>query len=255
MSITPLSIVRPLTGTRARTRSGGPRATTNTLQREQHEPEFGILVAIVALAAIGILMVYSSSAMKAYLQQDDTFAIVGPQIQWAALGLVAMLVMMRVDYRVLRVLSVPLFLIGIGSLILVFVPSINVVVGGSSRWLKIGPLPAVHPAEFMKLALVIYLAHWFAKHGTAVRELPVGHAAVPGDHGARGHARAARARPRDGHGAGDHRVHDVLSRGRPPVPPGRARRGCGPGRAGGVPQGLPDGPHQRLARPVQPEGR
>ena len=50
----------------------------NTLQRERHEPEYGILVAIVALAAIGILMVYSSSAMKAFLQKDDTFAIVGP---------------------------------------------------------------------------------------------------------------------------------------------------------------------------------
>ena len=42
-------------------------------------------------------------------------------------------------------------------------------VGGSARWLKIGPLPAVHPAEFMKLALVVYLAHWFAKRGSGVR--------------------------------------------------------------------------------------
>ena len=42
------------------------------------------------------------------------------------------------------------------------------VVGGSARWLRIGPLPAVHPAEFAKLALVIYLAHWFAKRGSAV---------------------------------------------------------------------------------------
>ena len=142
--------------------------TPDVLQRDRHEPEYGILVATVALAAIGILMVYSSSAMKAYLQSDDTFAIVGPQIQWAALGVIAMVVMMRVDYRWLRVVSVPLFLIGIVALLLVFVPGINVVVGGSARWLRIGPLPAVHPAEFMKLALVIYLAHWFAKRGSAV---------------------------------------------------------------------------------------
>ena len=142
--------------------------TPDVLQRDRHEPEYGILVATVALAAIGILMVYSSSAMKAYLQSDDTFAIVGPQIQWAALGVIAMVVMMRVDYRWLRVVSVPLFLIGIAALLLVFVPGINVVVGGSARWLRIGPLPAVHPAEFMKLALVIYLAHWFAKRGSAV---------------------------------------------------------------------------------------
>jgi cell division protein FtsW len=140
----------------------------NTLERERHEPEYGILVAIVALAAIGILMVYSSSAIKAFLQRDDTFAIVGPQILWAALGMVAMVVMMRVDYRWLRVASIPMFVVGVAGLVLVFIPAINIEVGGSARWLKIGPLPAVHPAEFMKLALVVYLAHWFAKRGTAV---------------------------------------------------------------------------------------
>jgi len=140
----------------------------NTLQREQHEPEYGILVAIVALAAIGILMVYSSSAIKAFLQRDDTFAIVGPQILWAALGIVAMLVMMRVDYRWLRVASIPMFVVGVLGLLLVFIPAINIEVGGSARWVKIGPLPAVHPAEFMKLALVVYLAHWFAKRGSSV---------------------------------------------------------------------------------------
>ena len=69
----------------------------------------------------------------------------GPQIQWAALGLVAMVVMMRVDYRWLRVASLPLFLIGIAGLLLVFLDPINIVVGGSARWIKIGPLPAVHP--------------------------------------------------------------------------------------------------------------
>jgi cell division protein FtsW len=167
MSTTPLTLVRPV-GRAATDRGRTAGRGRDILQRERHEPEFGILVAIVALAAMGILMVYSSSAMKAFLQQDDTFAIVGPQIQWAALGLVAMVGMMRVDYRLLRVVSVPLFAIGVGSLLLVFVPQLNVVVGGSARWLKVGPLPAVHPAEFMKLALVVYLAHWFAKRGSAV---------------------------------------------------------------------------------------
>ncbi len=158
----------PLTAVREPARD---RSRANTLQRERHEPEYGILVATIALAAIGILMVYSSSAIKAYLQQDDPFAIVGPQIQWAVLGLVAMVVMMRIDYRWLRVASVPLFIAGVIGLLLVFIPAINIEVGGSARWLKIGPLPAVHPAEFMKLALVVYLAHWFAKRGTAVHGL------------------------------------------------------------------------------------
>jgi cell division protein FtsW len=161
MATTPLTAVRTPPRERPKT----------TLQRERHEPEYGILVAIVALAAIGILMVYSSSAIKSFLQRDDTFAIVGPQILWASLGIVAMLVMMRVDYRWLRVASIPMFIVGVAGLMLVFIDEINIEVGGSARWLKIGPLPAVHPAEFMKLALVVYLAHWFAKRGSAIRGL------------------------------------------------------------------------------------
>jgi cell division protein FtsW len=50
----------------------------------------------------------------------------------------------------------------------VFVPQLNIVIGGSARWLKLPLLPAIHPAEFAKLALVIYLAHWFAKRGARV---------------------------------------------------------------------------------------
>ena len=77
-------------------------------------------------------------------------------------------VMTRVDYRYLRLISVPAYVVALVLLVLVFVPSLNYVVGGSARFLQVGPLPAVHPAEIGKIALVIYLAHWFAKTGTRV---------------------------------------------------------------------------------------
>ena len=142
---------------------------TQALQRERHAPDYTILVVVVALAAIGILMVYSSSAMRGYLSAEaDTFQTVGPQIQWALLGLLAMVAMMRVDYRYLRLASIPGYVVALGLLVLVFVDQFNIVVGGSARWLKLGPLPAVHPAEMAKLALIVYLAHWFAKRGTRV---------------------------------------------------------------------------------------
>jgi cell division protein FtsW len=142
---------------------------TQVLQRERHAPDYTILVVVVALAAVGILMVYSSSAMKGYLSAEaDTFQTVGPQIQWALLGLVAMVAMMRVDYRYLRLVSIPGYVIALALLVLVFVDEFNIVVGGSARWLRLGPLPAIHPAELAKLALVVYLAHWFAKRGTKV---------------------------------------------------------------------------------------
>ncbi len=145
------------------------RQKATALNRERHQADYAILVVVVALTAVGILMVYSSSAMKAYIATDDTLSIVGPQIGWAALGLVALFGMMRVDYRYLRFISVPFYAVALALLVLVFVPGLNVVVGGSARWLKLPLVPALHPAEIAKLGLIVYLAHWFAKRGSRIK--------------------------------------------------------------------------------------
>ena len=193
---------------------------TNALQRERHAPDYMILVVVVALAAIGILMVYSSSAMKGYLSADaDTFQTVGPQIQWALLGLVAMVAMMRVDYRYLRLVSIratssPSACSSSSS------PT-STTSSASARWL--GSATAGHPAEMAKLALVVYLAHWFAKRGTRVGGSG-GHRAVPADRRAGDAWCLGRIRHHDGHYAD--RVHHVV-RGRGQIPPARYR----PGRA------------------------
>jgi cell division protein FtsW len=150
------------------------RTDRDVLKRARHQPDYAILIAVVALAAIGILMVYSSSAIRAYIAHDDTLAIVGPQILWGALGLLVMVAAMRIDYRVLRLVSLPGYVAALVLLVLVFVPDFNRVVGGSARWLVIGPLPAIHPAEVAKLALVVYLAHWLANRGALVRSLRTG---------------------------------------------------------------------------------
>ena len=159
------SLVKPTIRSRALTRRSSP----NVVRRETHAQDYVVLVAVVALTAIGVLMVYSSSAMQAYAGSANSFAVVGPQVVWGALGLIAMMVMTRVDYRRLRMFSIPLYALAIFLLVLVFVPSFNRVVGGSARFLQIGPLPAVHPAEVAKLALVVYLAHWLARRGGEVR--------------------------------------------------------------------------------------
>jgi cell division protein FtsW len=138
-------------------------------------PDTVIMVAILALTALGLLVVYSSSAMAGYLSPDgDTFQILGPQLQWAAVGLVLMLLVMRADYRWLRLVSLPLALVAGALLVLVQVESFQVTVGGSSQWLRLPGLPAIQPSELAKLALVVYLAHWMARRGSAVGGLRTG---------------------------------------------------------------------------------
>ena len=77
----------------------------------RHGPDAVIVLVVLALTALGLLVVYSSSAMDGYLSKErDTFATLGPQLQWAAVGLLGMLLAMRLDYRWLRLASVPLLL-------------------------------------------------------------------------------------------------------------------------------------------------
>jgi len=145
------------------------------VRRPTHEPDYVLLLSVVALAALGILMVFSSSGVGALIAEDDAFAVVGPQAMWAVLGVIAMVVIMRLDYRWLRLLSVAGLAVAVVLLVLVLLPPIGplrpIEAYGSTRWLRIGPLPTMHPAEFAKLALVVYLAHWLARRGTSVGSL------------------------------------------------------------------------------------
>jgi cell division protein FtsW len=138
-------------------------------KRDAHEPDYIIMVAVVALSAIGILMVYSASAIDQYRAGNDTFHLVAPQVLAGLLGLGSMLFFSWLDYRYLRVLSLPLVFLALFLLAIVLLPSVGVSANGSARWIQIGSLPEVHPSEIAKLALVIYLSHWLANRGPGIK--------------------------------------------------------------------------------------
>ncbi len=94
-----------------------------------------------ALAAVGVLMIYSTRASLSADPSDITMAI-APELIWVTLGIVTMLALSRLDYRWLRLISVPLFLASVALLVIVLGPAIGPIVpkevGGSARWLAIG---------------------------------------------------------------------------------------------------------------------
>jgi cell division protein FtsW len=141
---------------------GGPK-------RELHDPDWVIAVAVTALAAVGILMVYSASAIEAYANSRNTFQMVVPQIAAGLAGLATMIVLARIDYRYLRKVSLVMAVGALVLLVSVMIPKIGVSANGASRWIQIGPFFEIHPAEIAKLALVVYLSHWLATRGTQIR--------------------------------------------------------------------------------------
>jgi cell division protein FtsW len=120
-----------------------------------------ILMASLLLTGFGIVSVYSASAIVAMDHHHDPYFFLRRQMIFAGLGGVAMLVTIQIDSRHLQRwapfgLVVALILLG-----LVYVPVLAKQAGGARRWLQVGRF-SFQPAEFCKLALVLYLAHRLA---------------------------------------------------------------------------------------------
>ena len=121
------------------------------------------LVAIVlALVAIGLLMVYSASGIRALDTLDDPAYFLLQQSAWAAVGIVGMAVAARTDHRRLRAVALPALGVALALLVAVLLPGIGTCAGGACRWLRVTAFAGVQPAEIAKLALILYLAFWLA---------------------------------------------------------------------------------------------
>ena len=132
-----------------------------------------LFTATLILVVLGIVMVYSASAIRAQERFGDPAYFLKKQVLWALIGLTAMVWMMGRDYRRLGPYVLPLLLLALGMLILVLVPGIGVKVNGARRWVRFLGL-SFQPAELAKLALVAYLARLLAGKEERVREFSAG---------------------------------------------------------------------------------
>ncbi len=160
-------------------------AARGGVRRERHDPAYALLLAVMALTAIGIVMVYSSSSVRSYFSSADPAAQGLEQLVWAGLGLAGLVVAMRLDFRHLRYLAIPFYVITLVLLVAVLIPGIGSEINGSRRWIVIPGVGSLQPAEFAKLAVVLYLAHWLDRRGAEARTfwnglVPFGMLVAPG---------------------------------------------------------------------------
>jgi cell division protein FtsW len=141
------------------------------VRRERHEAAYPLLISVVALVAIGVVMVYSASSVRSYISTSDPGSQGFQQGIWAAIGLVLMVGVSRADFRVLRSAAIPIFVATLVLLAVVLIPGIGISANGSQRWLSLPGIGAFQPAELAKLAVCLYLAHWLDRRGTEARGL------------------------------------------------------------------------------------
>ncbi|MCS6801112.1 MAG: putative lipid II flippase FtsW [Chloroflexota bacterium] len=134
-----------------------------------------LLLGVVAiLVMVGLQALYSASFALAMAEYNDPTYFIARQLIFAVPGAILMVVCWRIPFTFWRRLAFPIALSGIAALLLVLIPGVGVNVYGAQRWIQVGPLPAVQPSEFVKLALILYLAAWLADHPERIKRLGSG---------------------------------------------------------------------------------
>jgi cell division protein FtsW len=125
-------------------------------------PDIWIIITTLLLLTIGVIMVYSASAVLAFHEHGDWYYYLKRQLLFAVLGVVAMFFTMNVDYWVWKKYAKAVLFICLGLLIIVLIPGLGVVRGGARSWLGIGAF-GIQPSEFMKIGMILFLAKWLSE--------------------------------------------------------------------------------------------
>lgn len=119
-----------------------------------------LVVTTLGLVAFGLVMVYSASSARAALAADDPAYYLKRQAIYAVIGIAALVLLSRTDYRRLRFAVPPLLLGSFALLVAVLV--IAEPVNGARRWIELGPA-TLQPSELAKLAIALWLASYLAR--------------------------------------------------------------------------------------------
>lgn len=138
-------------------------------------PIDGVLLwCVLGLVALGLVMVYSSSAVFANERLGDPTFFLKRQLVAVGLGLALMIAAARLDLAWARRLSLPVFFSSVVLLAAIqVIPDLGVTAGGATRWMAIGPLQ-IQPSEIAKIGLVLYLAASLARKRERVRDFKAG---------------------------------------------------------------------------------
>jgi len=132
-----------------------------------------LLLAVGALTAFGLIMVFSASEVQGWLWFHNPAYYFEHQLIWLSLGLVLLFAAARIDYHRLRPLAWPLGAVTVVLMVLVLLPHFGVEVNGARRWLRLGPLQ-MQPAELAKIAAIVFMALWLERHRDRLSSLENG---------------------------------------------------------------------------------
>lgn len=140
---------------------------------QAHGLDLVLVMAVLGLVGLGMVMVYSSSAVFSGARYGSASFFLRRNLVYGALGLVAFYIGWRMDYGIYRRLSYPMLGVSLLLLLALLIPGLGTKVDGATRWFHLGGI-SLQPSEPAKFALVAYLAHSLTKKRDEMRSFSIG---------------------------------------------------------------------------------
>lgn len=132
--------------------------------------------AVLALMTIGLVMLFSASYPYAYQKYNgDSYYFFKRQLIFAVLGVIVMIVVSKINYKWVRIIEKPLFVVTIFLLVLVLFYHVNLEDRSEDfkRWIPLGPI-TLQPSDIAKFSLVLTLSAYIAKYRKYMQRLTYG---------------------------------------------------------------------------------
>lgn len=133
-----------------------------------------LILAMMALVAIGFIMVWSTSYIMAMKRYGNEYFFVKKHLMFIMLGFCLFFIAANIEYGLYRRWAYLILFISMAALfILAFIHGVSREIGGARRWIKLGPL-TFQPSEPAKLAVIIYMSYYLAAKKDKLKTFSIG---------------------------------------------------------------------------------
>ena len=130
--------------------------------------DFILFVIIIILLSLGIVMVLSASAPSAIAESGNSYSYVIKQLKAAILGIILMLIISKIDYRIYKKFYKAIYWISVLILLLVLIPGLGSSSNGATRWIDLKFIQ-FQPSELTKIGLIVFYAGYLADHKSELK--------------------------------------------------------------------------------------
>ena len=143
------------------------------MEKKQTPLQKNILALFLMLLSLGLVMIYSSSAIVAGTDIGNPYFFIKKQLIWTMLAGAAMLACMDLPYRFFARHAYLIFVLALLGVAVVLIPGIGVKYFGARRWIRVAGM-GVQPSELMKLACVLFIARYCERNYSRLKNFYLG---------------------------------------------------------------------------------